>query len=377
MAFKDITKVLYDGAIKLDYKDAAHRYYARERVNWDLPVENPKAWGKTIPGIKGTTTLLGETLEKKGLMTYALTKALMDLFAFYDFVDESGNRKKGYSPKGIGRLWDENDKLIPYTKEEALDIIAFGAGASTRHTQKGADIGSVVHDAIEHFVRANPNTPVPVLDGETGEVTGYAPHSPIMPSGFDIEEQYMWNIKNSEYETEELRDLALKEFEKDTSMATAAFNKFVEWWTNTRPELLGAEDLVYSREHNISGTFDGLLRIDGKIILCDWKTSNAPTSQSAGAPQGAYYDYFIQSAIYALAWAEMGNGDVDDIGIVSCRKDGEFDVVLASELGFTVSELIDYAKSVISCFKYRTSLREALWQNGIKTGRVTAKKGKA
>ena len=47
--------------------------------------------------------------------------------------------------------------------------------------------------------------------------------------------------------------------------------------------------------------------------------------QSAGAPQGAYYDYFSQSALYALAWAEMGNGDVDDIGIVSCRKDGEFE----------------------------------------------------
>ncbi|RTL04824.1 hypothetical protein EKK58_09370 [Candidatus Dependentiae bacterium] len=375
MAFKDITRVLYDGSIQLIYKDSVHRYYARERINWDLPVENPKAWGKVIKGVKGTTTLLKDTLEKGGLMNYALTKALMDLFAFYEFTDDFGQKKIGYSEKGIGRLWDENGKLKSLDKDEALDLISFGAKASIRHTKKGADIGSVVHDAIEHFVLANPNKLEPVEDKE-GNPTSDLQLPAITPSGFDIPEQYMWNIKEAEYEEERLRDLALEEFEADTIKAKAAFERFANWWSKVRPELLGAEDLVYSKKYKVSGTFDALLKIDNKTVLCDWKTSNASLSISANAPNGVYYDYFIQSAIYTLAWQEMGNGTIDDIGIISCRKDGEFDVVFASDLGFTVDELVEYAKMVIGCHEHRIKLRSALWEHGIKTGRVTAKKGK-
>ena len=59
MAFKDITKVLYDGTIKLDYKDKAHRYYVRKRINFDLPEDDAKAWSKLYT-LKVQTTLFGD-----------------------------------------------------------------------------------------------------------------------------------------------------------------------------------------------------------------------------------------------------------------------------------------------------------------------------
>lgn len=334
MAFKDITKVLYNGKVKIDYKDKAHRYYARMRENWELPVEDAKAWGK-IMYPKGTTTLLGDTLEKKGLMQWPKNVALRELFGFYaGFTGDNGKEIPAGFSKGVGTMWKEN-LIMGISAEDALPLIESAAKGWQRKQKKGADIGSVVHDAIEHFVTNQP---------------------------FDIAEQYLWNIKECEYETEEAREEAIKEMPEDVAMATQAFLQFQIWWEKMNPELLGAEDLVYSLEHNICGTFDGLIKIDNKTILCDWKTSNAYKD----APEGVSYDYFIQSAIYAMAWMEMGNDPIDDLMIVSCRKDGQFSTVSASELGFTVQECINWAKAVIVCYRAAEKAKVALLERAPK-----------
>lgn len=345
MAFKDMTVVLYDGKVKIDYKDKAHRYYARLRKTFDLPEDNPKAWDLTLkPGPKGVTTLLGDTLEKKGLMRYAMTKALMDLYGFYEFTDDSGEKKMGYSKKGVARMFGEDGKLIPYTKEEALEHISYGSKASDRHTKKGADIGSVVHDAIEHHVK-----------GQT----------------FDIKASYKQSMEECEYETEREKEAAIADFKDDTDKATAAFERFKIWWASEIPELLGAEDLIYSMKYNICGTFDGLLRFKDKgVVLADWKTSNASQTKQAGMPEGINYQYFIQSAVYAMAWMEMGREKIDDLLIVSCRKDGQFTAIFASDLGLTVDDCINWAKAVIVCQKMMTKTKDELWEHGVQTGAV-------
>lgn len=353
MAFKDITKVLYDGKVKIDYKDKAHRYYARMRVDWNLPESDPKAWGK-IMYPKGTTTLIGDTLEKKGLQQWPKNVALRELFGFYSkFTKDDGTEQPAGFSKGVGTLWEKNTQtgenmpwLTRATKEELLPLIDSAAKGWQRKQKKGADIGSVVHDAIEHFVTEQP---------------------------FDIGEQYMWNIKEAEYESEELRELALKEFDMDVAQATNAFLQFQLWWEAQAPKLLGAEDLLYSLKHNICGTYDGLIEWQGKRVLCDWKTSNT----YGDAPEGVSYDYFIQSAIYAMAYMEMhstvrqlGNGitetsyskehNIDDLLIVSARKDGGFAPVLASEIGLTVPDAIKWAESVIVCHEMRKSTMAGL-----------------
>lgn len=362
MAFKDIEVVLYDGHIKVNYTDASHRYQARPRVlnedgSFKLPEDNPKAWGKALFP-KGTTTLLGDTLEKKGLQRYPLSKMLMYAFGFYEFTDDNGEKKMGYSKHGVASFFDpETGRLHDWTKEEALEHISYASKADLRWTDKGASIGSVVHDAIENFVKGNPD--------------------------FNIHDKYAESLQaaaqaefgtRAGFESEKALQQALDEYGEDTWHAELAYEQFVKWWNATKPELLGAEDLIYSKTHNICGTFDGLLRIKGKgVVLADWKTSNASTSESACMPEGINYQYFLQSAIYAMAWMEMGREKIDDLLIVSCRKDGGFTTIFASDLGLTVDQCINWARAVIVCKRMMETTKEALWQHGIESGAVVKK----
>lgn len=396
MAFKDISKVLYDGKVKLDYKDKAHRYYVRFRENWDLPEDDAKAWSKIVYP-KGTTTLLGDTLEKKGLMTWPLGLAIRELFGFYDFKSDEGNQMTGFS-KGVGTMW-EDGKTKSLTQEELLPIVKSANSAWQRKQQKGADIGSVVHDAIEHYVLANPHVleqahekvyvedmtdeQKKMFDNEFLKESSdlklpveipstNADGSPKMEfpstrsSGFDIADQYMWNIKEAITDIDSPEyDRAMAEFESDVAMANKAFEQFKLWWDEVKPVLYGAEDLLYSLEHNVCGTYDGDIGVpitahpvpelfEGKdIVRCtsDWKTSNASSSKDAAAPEGVYYSYFVQLAIYELCRREMGFPPADDLLTVSARKDGGFSLVYASELGLTVQECIDWAVAVILCYR--------------------------
>lgn len=341
MAFKDITKVLYNGQIKLDYKDKAHRYYARPRVEWSLPVEDPKAWGK-IMYPKGTTTLIGDTLEKKGLMTWPLGLAIRELFGFYDFKTDEGKQMTGFS-KGVGTMWDDG-KTLSIDQDTLLPIVKSANDAWKRKQKKGADIGSVVHDAIEHFIKEEE---------------------------FDIAEAYNWTIKESEFESEALRDKAWEEAPLEVEQAKQAFLQFQKWWLTVKPTLHSAEDILYSLEHNVCGTYDGDISIEGRYhpvykdmeqvrICADWKTSNASSSKEAAAPEGVYYSYFIQLAIYEMMRREMGFPPADDLLTVSARKDGSFSLVYASELGLDVEECIDWAKAVILCYNLADKTKKAL-----------------
>lgn len=356
IAFKDITKVLYDGKVKLDYKDKAHRYYVRFRENWDLPEDDAKAWSKIVYP-KGTTTLLGDTLEKKGLMTWPLGLAIRELFGFYDFKSDEGNQMTGFS-KGVGTMW-EDGKTKSLTQEELLPIVKSANSAWQRKQQKGADIGSVVHDAIEHYVLGNTNNP----------------DLPSIEAVFDIAEQYMWNIKEAITDIDSPEyDRAMAEFESDVAMANKAFEQFKLWWDEVKPVLYGAEDLLYSLEHNVCGTYDGDIGVpitahpvpelfEGKdIVRCtsDWKTSNASSSKDAAAPEGVYYSYFIQLAIYELCRREMGFEPADDLLTVSARKDGGFSLIYASELGLTVQDCIDWAVAVITCYRFMDKSKKGL-----------------
>lgn len=381
MAFQDITKVMYDGQIKIDYKDKAHRYYARPRINWDLPEDNAKAWGKIIYP-KGTTTLLGETLEKKGLMQWPKGLALRTLLGFYDFdSDRTGEdgkaiRMTGFS-KGVGSLWellneDTAGMSLEQLQEKVLPLALAAAKAWQVKQKKGADIGTVVHDAIEHFIKGQ---------------------------AFDIAEQYLWNIKEATYETEELRDKAIVDMEIDVPMAEQAFLQFQKWWTATAPTLYGAEDLLYMMNvvhqkdtadcekkdvngnchcQDICGTYDGDIGIQAKYhpvfadmdqkiirVTADWKTSNASSSKEACMPEGIGYDYFVQSAIYEMMRRQMGMPAADDLLIVSCRKDGGFTLLYASELGLTVGDCIEWAKSVINCFRFRDKARAGIAEHAL------------
>lgn len=374
MAFKDITKLMYpneDGqhTIKLDYKDKSHRYYIRRRKNFDLPEDNPKAWDKAERP-KGTTTLLGDTLEKKGLMTWPMNMALTELFGYYNFITDEGDRLQGFSEekeldektqelvktgKLKGSIFGDDRNIKELDHDGLYELVDSAAHAYIRRQKKGADIGSAVHDAIEHYVRNDAGEDIELLD---------------------IRKSYTEAIEESEYRTDGDRSEALAKIDDDVAMAELAFSKFVEWWTKEKPTLVGAEELVYSKKFHVSGTFDGLVRVDGKLVLADWKTSNASKSLDAAMPEGINYQYYIQSAIYAMIWEEMGGDPIDDLLIVSCRKDGGFTPLYASDLGLNMEDLVNWVRAVIICYRMADKTKAGLLQRGIDLGLLPDPKAK-
>ena len=54
-----------------------------------------------------------------------------------------------------------------------------------------------------------------------------------------------------------------------------------------------AEQIVYSKELNVIGTFDALAEVDGKITLIDYKTSKS-----------LHPDYILQLIGYCILWHE-------------------------------------------------------------------------
>lgn len=241
MAFKDIQRELYNGAVKLTYRNRSHKYY----VNNELK--------------QGVTTVLGSVLAKPGLMTWPLDLAIKYL-----------------------------QERLPVVTQEDLDE------ARKQHTKRrdsGANTGSIVHELAEK-----------ILNGENPSLDGY--------------------------------DFEVK----------LAIGSFQEWFSASKPEVIAVEQIIYSRNHDYAGTFDSILRLNGKNYLCDLKTTNA----SREAPKGVYNEYFVQLGAYLEAYEEQRqyeeeNGGtklvkIDDVMIISCKKNGVVDTVTGTEVGVTVDK---------------------------------------
>jgi len=122
----------------------------------------------------------------------------------------------------------------------------------------------------------------------------------------------------------------------DDEGVTNAFAAFVKWYGDTKPKVLGVEQVVYSQMYKYAGCCDALLEIDGKVYLTDWKT----TSASKKAPKGIYPEMFIQLGGYAGAMIEeamWGKGigklpKIDGLMVVSVKKDGKLDVAVREDV---------------------------------------------
>lgn len=124
--------------------------------------------------------------------------------------------------------------------------------------------------------------------------------------------------------------------------ARNAYNAFVKWFKSVKPEVINVEAVIYSETFEYAGTYDCMLRIDGKTYLCDLKTTNA----SRKAPRGVYPEYFLQLGAYAGAHNEQRDYEnskgqsslpvIDDLMVISARKDGKLDIITASDVGLTV-----------------------------------------
>lgn len=148
--------------------------------------------------------------------------------------------------------------------------------------------------------------------------------------------------------------------------ATNAYKAFVEWYETTTPTVLNVEEVIYSKSLQYAGTYDCMLEIDGKNYLCDLKTTNT----SRKAPVGVYAENFIQLGAYARAhheqrdWEEENGGTklvkIDDLMVISAKKNGKLDIVTASDMDLGVEECGERFKEVVNLFNFSKRITAAL-----------------
>lgn len=240
---------LYNNTIELKFNPGSHRY----TVN-----------GKPVEGVTG---VLGKVVAKDGLIQWA---ANMACGAFTDALSE-------LIKSGVAIDESHLEQAATLAKK-----------AHTAKKDKGADIGSITHDWINHYIL-----------GDKVE----------MPE------------------------------EPQAKLAVEAFQK---WHKETNPVFIETERVLYSLKYNFAGTCDAVAVIGGKRILLDFKTNDARHEWRSGRYTGNvtfYPEHFLQCGAYSLAYTEETKQPIDAHAILYVQKDGQHhwfvrDTVQEHEEGF-------------------------------------------
>jgi hypothetical protein len=272
---------LYKGEVILDFKQDSPRY---RYVVTDGSV------GKKQDSVRGVTTVLRDVLDKPGLRTWPMNMSHQFLFGstWVDLGTEDGAGEWRYNPK-TAALKPE----VPYTEGELQSLMVEGTKQWTKRSDRGKDIGTLVHKACEMHVKGAKNVLQTVIE-----------QNPDIP--------------------------------KDQKKALeTAFKTFVAWWKSLPGvKVLDVECPVYSRRLDYAGTFDLAVIIGGKKYLLDLKTTN----RGKEAPLGIYPEMFVQLGAYSYAYKEETGVNFDDVGIVNVGKDGRLSLATAADLNLTVDE---------------------------------------
>lgn len=237
------------------------------------------------------------------------------------FNEKARNRyvveKDGHSPVGTTTVLQILSKpaLMTWPMYEAIEYLKKNGddweGASKAYlkkSDKGKDTGTAIHAKIENFLKS---------------ITGESDRTPVSA-------------------TEEI---------------IKAWGAFHKWFTDSKAKPLAVENIVYSKKYDFAGTYDCLLEIDGKVVLCDIKTNNA----SRTAPLGVYSEHFLQLGAYSLAHHEENPMEViEDLQIIRVGKDGVLNTLRASEVGLTVAACETAFAQLLSVYKVMTPLAKTL-----------------
>lgn len=145
-----------------------------------------------------------------------------------------------------------------------------------------------------------------------------------------------------------------------TPEARKAYDAFKKWYDEVSPTVINVEEVIYSHTFKYAGTYDCMLQIGDKVYLCDLKTTNS----SRKAPHGVYAENFIQLGAYAAAHEEQrayedSHGGtklvkVDDLMVISAKKNGQLDIVTASDLGLALNDCTEMFKKVFNIWSFMT-----------------------
>jgi hypothetical protein len=125
--------------------------------------------------------------------------------------------------------------------------------------------------------------------------------------------------------------------DEDKVKIDTGISALVKWFEKEKVEFLAAEQIIYSKKHGYTGKFDAIVRINGKIYLVDYKTSN-----------GVYGEHYFQSSSYLKAKEEeIGERYFDGALIVGIVKEDKLD---------REGNVVKQAGSIIPVFRSRADL---------------------
>lgn len=111
------------------------------------------------------------------------------------------------------------------------------------------------------------------------------------------------DIRGTEREPHDLSD-------DDLARATEAWGAYERWRDAYAPEIVETETPLVSDEHRFGGTFDALAKLAGRVVILDWKTSNA-----------VYGDYLAQMGAYRLLLRECRGIEITEVDLLRVSKD--------------------------------------------------------
>ncbi len=230
---------LYGGEVKLDFYPNSHMY----KVDGERKI--------------GVTTITG-IINKEALMLWPRDEMLTEL-----------TRRLVRTPLSMGI------KKMTFSVEQIEETLKKAADAYILKRNRGTDAGTAGHDWLERWLLATKNgteLPVSLEPINIQEIFGTAP---------------------DEYDDDYIRAT-------DHNHIVRAIDNFISWFENNDVEIVDVERIIYSRQYDYCGKFDAILRINGKLTLIDFKTSN-PSREFL---EGIYPENFAQLGGYDVAYTE-------------------------------------------------------------------------
>lgn len=172
------------------------------------------------------------------------------------YKNESGKRLKSVTTIINGNLGWNKGNLLGWTRKHCLN-----GDDSLKLLKEAGRIGTLAHIMIEEFIKGGA-------------------------------------VQLDDYEPDEI------------SQAKTAYYGFYNWFANNNVTFLDTEMKLVSEQYQFGGTFDAICEVNGKLVICDWKTSNA-----------VYDEFLIQLGAYRQLIQE--NIGYDIRGAILLRLDKE------------------------------------------------------
>lgn len=150
------------------------------------------------------------------------------------------------------------------SRDELYPMLVEAAGAHEIKKTKAADSGTEIHDFCERFAKSKMGL------GDVPDMKQYENNEPVLNG----------------------------------------IQGFLDWFNANKVEFVEIERVVYSKKYDFAGRFDLIAKVDGKLMLLDYKTG-----------KGVYDESGLQLAAYRLAWEEENGKQLDGHGILHLDKE--------------------------------------------------------